>query len=910
LSKKKPFKKDPYAKREASKYDNPIPSREFILDVLEKAPGPMGNRALCEALNLADEDHIEALRRRLIAMERDGQIMSNRKGAYGRVDKMQLVRGRVQGHREGFGFVIPADGSGDIYLTNRQMRKVFDGDEVLVRPGPADHRGRMEGSIVEVLSHNTEQLVGRFVAERGIYFVRPDNPRVGQDIMVAAEDIKGATAGQIVVVDITVQPGRQRHPVGVISEVLGNHLAPGMEIDVAIRSHGVPHIWPNEVLQDVAPLKAEVEDDDKAFRVDLRKVPFVTIDGEDARDFDDAVYCEPKRGGGWRLSVAIADVSHYVQPGSALDLEAQQRGNSVYFPDFVVPMLPEALSNGLCSLNPKVDRLCMVCEMTVSASGRITGYEFYEAVMYSHARFTYTQVGQIIEEQGDKNSGIRKQHTALLPQIDELHKLYKALRAAREVRGAIDFETRETRILFDADRKIERIVPTQRNDAHKVIEECMLAANVCAAKFIEFHELPGLYRIHEPPKDEKLGRLYEFLGELGLGMKGSGDVTPKDYQQVMSSIKGRPDENIIQTVMLRSMNQAVYSPQNLGHFGLAYQAYAHFTSPIRRYPDLLVHRALRRVIRSRIKTDKVRRVPKAKVIKVEDIYPYTDADMAAFGEMCSVTERRADDATRDVVSWLKCEYLKDRVGEEFDGVVSSVTGFGLFVELKDVYVEGLIHITGLPQDYYTFHAAQHRLVGERRKLVFGLSDELRVQVVRVDLDERKIDFELTEVKSSRKNKKLNMAEDRKAAGVEQGRGRKSANNKPAGKGPRSPRKRKVAATDGGDKMAATSKRDQAKAGAKGLTAKATAKAKPAGKAKPTAKAKAAAKSKPVSKAKTASSKAKPAAKAKPASKAKVGSKAQPKVATKAKSAKVTTSKTTKTAGAAVKSRRKKTSGKE
>lgn len=751
---------DPHAAREAQNYDNPIPSREYILEVLDESPGPMSHRALCRALKLSGDDQIEALRRRLIAMERDGQVMSNRKGAYGRVDRMALVRGRVQGHRDGYGFLIPAEGGDDIYLTNRQMRKVFDGDEVLVRPEGEGFRGRIEGVIVEVIARHTQQLVGRFVTERGIHYVRPDNPRIGRDILVPPDQTNGAQNGQIVVVEVLQQPDRHQMPAGRIEEVLGDHLAPGMEIDVAIRSHGIPHIWPDAVEQEAKNFSHQVAEADKQHRVDVRQLPFVTIDGEDARDFDDAVYCETKRSGGWRLFVAIADVSHYVTPGSALDLEAQKRGNSVYFPDYVVPMLPKILSNGLCSLNPEVDRLCMVCEMTVSAAGKISGYKFYEAVMHSHARLTYTQVGQILEAQGKQRSGIRQQFHALVPQLDELHNLYRTFRAARDTRGAIDFETRETKIEFDSERKIKQIVPTQRNDAHKLIEECMLAANVCAAKFLEGHELPGLYRVHESPKTEKIEMIYQFLAELGIRMPWGEQVTPADYQNVMRAIDGRADQYVIQTVLLRSMNQAVYQPQNVGHFGLAYSAYAHFTSPIRRYPDLLVHRAIRRVIRSKIKTSRVVRAPGAMPLAAAQIYPYSDADMASFGEQCSFTERRADDATRDVISWLKCEFIKDKVGEVFDGIVSSVTGFGLFVELKDVYVEGLVHVTSLPEDYYRFDAAHHRLVGERTRKVFRLGDELSVQVVRVNLDERKIDFELNKIKI-KKTPKVKVTEQAK-----------------------------------------------------------------------------------------------------------------------------------------------------
>ena len=768
---------DPYAKREAEKYENPIPSRELILEVLEKSSGPMTLSAMCEYLQQTGDDQREAMRRRLIAMERDGQLMSNRKGGYGRVDKMDLVRGRIQGHRDGYGFVIPADGSEDIYLSNRQMRKVFDGDEVLARHGEANFKGNKEGSIVEVLVHNTTQLVGRLVSERGSHYVRPDNPRLGHDVLVPSEHLSGAKSGQFVVVEVVQQPDRRNKPVGHILEVLGDHLAPGMEIDVAIRSHSIPHVWPSSVKEQAATYGKEVGEDDKQNRIDLRDLPFVTIDGEDARDFDDAVYCEKKKSGGWRLFVAIADVSHYVAPNSPLDKEAIERGNSVYFPDFVVPMLPEALSNGLCSLNPHVDRLCMVCEMTISAAGRISGYKFYESVMHSKARLTYNQVGSMLDVMAkgaakQQTTQLREQFAHVIPHVDELHRMYGALLDARRMRGAIEFETTETRILFDESRKIDQIVPVVRNDAHKLIEECMLAANVCAARFLEKHEIPALYRVHASPKPEKVAMLKEFLGELGIGFTGGDKLTPADFQTMLANIQGRPDTHLIQTVMLRSMNQAVYQPTNEGHFGLAYPAYAHFTSPIRRYPDLLVHRALRYVVRSERASVHVKRHPDAAPLLARDIFPYTTADMAGFGEQCSVTERRADEATRDVVSWLKCEFLKDRVGETFDGIVSAVVGFGLFVELKNVFVEGLIHITGLPSDYYHFQAAQHRLVGERTRQVFRLGDEVSVRVVRVSLDERKIDFELTSVKARRRARGAPVKAGRAAKG-------KSTNRKPA-----------------------------------------------------------------------------------------------------------------------------------
>ncbi len=751
MTKRKTPPRDAFAAREAEKYENPIPSREYILDLLDSADQPVTHEQMCVMLKLTGDDQIEALRRRLIAMARDGQLISNRRDAYVRLDKIDVVRGRVQGHRDGYGFVIRADGGEDIYLHNRQMRKVFDGDEVIVRLSGEQYRGKEEGAIVDVLIRNTTQLAGRFFNEEGVQFVRPENPRITHDIMIPFGSYGGAKHGQIVVAEITQQPDKNRLPTGRVIQVLGDHMAPGMEIELAIQAHGIPSVWPEEVIAEASKLSHEVQAKDKLHRVDVRHLPFVTIDGEDARDFDDAVLCE-RRKGGWRLYVAIADVSHYVPVESALDVEARARGNSVYFPDYVVPMLPEAISNGLCSLNPHVDRLCMVCEMNISDAGRITGYQFYEAVMHSHARLTYTKVGEILTGEGDARTALREEYKAVVPQLELLHKLYQCLRVARDERGAIDFETVETRIQFNEERKIERIVPIKRNDAHKLIEECMLCANVCAAKFIEKHNLLGLFRVHEGPTETKLANLRAYLSELGLGLAGGDKPTPGDYQQLLQMIQDRSDGHLIQTVMLRSLRQAMYQVENHGHFGLGYEAYTHFTSPIRRYPDLLVHRAIRSVVRSTEPTTHVRRVETAKAIPKKYIYPYSASDMVVFGEQCSRTERRADEATRDVVSWLKCEYLRDQVGAVYDGHVSAVTSFGLFVELNELYIEGLIHITSLPHDYYRFEPAQQRLVGERTRKVFGLGDELVVRVVRVDLDNRKIDFELESANAIRRPK--------------------------------------------------------------------------------------------------------------------------------------------------------------
>ena len=735
---------DPEAAREAEKYDNPIPSRELILAHLAERGAPATRAQLFEELGLAGEEAEEALRRRLRAMERDGQLIYTRRGAYAPVDKLDLIRGRISGHRDGFGFLIPDDGSEDLFLSPAQMRLVFDGDTALARVSGVDRRGRREGALVEVLSRAHETLVGRFFEESGVSVVVADNPKIQQQVLVLAGKQGAARHGQFVQVRIDLWPTVFRQAQGEVVEVLGDYMAPGMEIEVALRSYDLPHVWPEGVLREAKKLKPEVAEKDKEKRVDLRQLPFVTIDGEDARDFDDAVYAEAAKGG-WRLFVAIADVSHYVKVGSALDAEAIERGNSVYFPERVIPMLPEELSNGLCSLNPLVDRLAMVCEMTVSKSGALTGYQFYEAVIHSHARLTYTKVSQLLEKPNSSEAKFQRQQMPhLVPHLRQLYALYKALLAARQVRGAIDFETQETRIVFGADRKITEIRPTQRNDAHRLIEECMLCANVATARFLEEHEIPALYRVHDVPPAEKLEKLRTFLAELGLTLyRGKGEPTPKDYLNLLESVRERPDYHLIQTVMLRSLSQAVYSPDNAGHFGLNYEAYTHFTSPIRRYPDLLVHRAIRSVIRSKRQTAKVQRVGAASMPKAR-IYPYDEERLAQLGEQCSMTERRADEATRDVVNWLKCEYMRDRVGETFPGVVTAVTGFGLFVELTDIYVEGLVHVTALPADYYHFDPVHHRLAGERSGRSFRLGDSVEILVARVDLDERKIDFELSD----------------------------------------------------------------------------------------------------------------------------------------------------------------------
>ena len=741
--------KDPHAKREAEKYDNPIPSREFILQFMEKTGEPLSYEAICEHLAIDDEDGMEALRRRLIAMRRDGQLISNRRGVYGLVDRMELLRGRIQGGKEGYGFFVPVDGSGDLFLGPKEMEKVFDGDIVLARVSGFDRRGRREGMVVEVLERARKEIVGRFYRESGFAVVVPDNRRINQEIMIPEAETRDAEDGQFVVVEITRQPESRRKPTGRVLEILGDHMSPGMEIDVALRSHDIPSEWPKDVEKAVAGLKEEVKESEKKARVDLRELPFVTIDGEDAKDFDDAVYCEPGPRGGYVLYVAIADVSHYVLPGSPLDEESQVRGNSVYFPGHVVPMLPEVLSNGLCSLKPEVDRLVMVCEMTLTRGGKISDYNFFEGLIHSHARLTYTEVSDMLEEQEGSvqlrsQERLRKKHADLLPDLERLFELYRKLRAARQQAGAMDFSSNETRIVFGEDRKIREIVPVIRNEAHRLVEECMLVANICTARFLEESDLPVLYRVHEGPNPDKLDNLRAYLKELGLVLTRSSKPKPKDYQRILAEAQERPDGQLIQTVLVRSMMQAVYQPENIGHFGLGFDAYTHFTSPIRRYPDLLVHRALRYLIRKRGQKAHVRKVKGAGLFPRRKLYPYTLQDMQRFGETCSMTERRADSAVYDVLDWLKCEYVQDRVGDDFEGTVMSVTGFGLFVQLNDVYVEGLVHITALKNDYYQFDPARQVLHGERSGTSYQMGDTVWVKVARVDLDDRKIDLALVD----------------------------------------------------------------------------------------------------------------------------------------------------------------------
>ena len=723
---------DPFAKREAKNYQNPIPSREFILDLLAEQPEPINRFQIEKLLKLTDPEQQEGLRRRLRAMERDGQLLFNKQRNYELISELTLLEGIISAHPDGFGFVLAEDGEGDLFLGPRDMRMVFHGDRVQVRLAGTDRRGRREGAMVKVIEHNTQTVVGQLQERDGLLMVVPDHKRINQDIVVAEEHTYGAEVGQMVMIEILHYPTRFQRAKGRVIQNLGGHMEPGQEIDMAIRSYDIPHDWPIMLEAEIAELEHSVPESSKKGREDFRQHHLLTIDGSDAKDFDDAVYCE-KKGSGWRLWVAIADVSAYVERGTALDAEAKRRGTSVYFPGRVVPMLPEVLSNGLCSLNPEVDRLCMVCEMDISAQGEVTKYRFSEGLMRSHARLTYDQVAAMVL---DGDSELCTQYAEFLPDLHELYQLYKTLATKRSQRGAIDFETEETRIVFGEDKKIEKLEYIIRNDAHRVIEECMLAANVSAADFLLKNKIAALYRNHKGPTEEKLKALKEFISPLGLSLTGGDEPQAKDYAKLLTEIQQRADFEILQIVMLRSLSQAVYEAENAGHFGLSFDSYAHFTSPIRRYPDLLVHRAIKHIIRGH---------------KVSS-YGYSKEQMAELGEHCSVTERRADDATRDATDWLKCEYMLDKVGEEYDGIISTVTGFGLFVVLDDIHVEGLIHITALKDDYYQFDKFNHTMKGERIGKTYKLGDKISIRVAAVNLDERKIDFVLQTAQDSHHSK--------------------------------------------------------------------------------------------------------------------------------------------------------------
>jgi ribonuclease R len=703
VSKKNPKRTALRRRARAEKPDRAY--RQEILEALHRAGAPLKPDELASRLDIRSRER-RSFDAALAALERAGEVVTNRAGSLLVAKRIALVAGRIEGHADGHGFLAPDDGSPPVFLPPAEMREVIHGDRAAVRVSGRDHRGRPQGAIVEVLERANRRIVGRLHSEHGVLFLVPEDRRIAHDILVPPAEAGRAKAGQVATVDLIAQPSRHAQPIGRVAEVLGHHADPGMEIEIAVRKFDLPHEFSKRALAAARALPDSIRKEDLEQRRDLRDLHFVTIDGETAKDFDDAVVCK-RESKGFRLWVAIADVSHYVRHGDALDMEARERGTSVYFPRRVIPMLPEKLSNGLCSLNPNVERLAMVCEMAITPQGAVTEYRFYPAVIRSQARLTYTQVWQ------ELSSG------RATPQLAILYEVFQVLARARAERGAIDFETVETRMLFDARGKIEKIVAEPRNDAHRVIEECMLAANVCAGGFLAGHGHPVLYRVHDVPAAEKVAALRDFLAELGLQLPGGEVPRPGDYAQLLEKIRKRPDFALLQTILLRSLKQAVYSPNNVGHFGLAFDSYVHFTSPIRRYPDLLVHRAIKAVLAGK---------------------RYSDLDWEALGRHCSETERRADDASRDVENWLKCYYMRDHVGGSFSGIITGVVPFGLFVTLDDYFVDGLVHISELGRDYFQFDGARHILLGERTGKRYRLADRMRVKLVRVDLESRKIDL--------------------------------------------------------------------------------------------------------------------------------------------------------------------------
>lgn len=744
--------KDPFLSREKQRYEHPLPSREWIIELLERKGVPSKIEALVRELSIKEEEY-EFFERRLKAMARDGQVLINRRGAVCAADKLDLVKCRVEAHKDGFGFAVPLmpTGEGDFVLYERQMRGVMHGDIVTVRPVGIDRRGRCEGTVLDIVERAQSKVVGRFYMDRGVAILEPEDKRLNQSIVLEPDGVARfkPESGQVIVGEIEVYPEQNRPAVAKIIEVLGDYADSGMEIEIAVRKHHLPHQFSEACAKAVKKIPDHVRKSDLKGRVDLRDLPLVTIDGETARDFDDAVFAE-KIGRNYRLVVAIADVSHYVRPDDTIDTDAQERSTSVYFPRRVIPMLPENLSNGICSLNPNVERLCMVCDMVITYAGNIKEYRFYPAVMRSHARLTYNQVWKWL------SGGIGHPFKA---QIDTLYKLFKILQKKRFERGAVEFDSIETQMLFDDNGKIEKIVPVVRNDAHKLIEECMLAANVCAADFLLKNKHTALFRNHLGPTPEKLAALREQLGLLGLQLGGGDNPSPKDYAALAGQFKGRPDAELLQVMMLRSMQQAVYEPHCDGHFGLAYEAYAHFTSPIRRYPDLTVHRAIKAVLNQQTYTPK--------------------KSWQALGVHTSFCERRADDASRDVENWLKTYYMRDKVGEVFEGKISGMTSFGIFVTLDGIHIDGLVHISDLGEDYFNFRPEIMAIEGERSGIRFNMGDRVAVRVARADLDDGKIDFVLIAEGSGRGRKAKSSASVKPAGTAGKGKPKTAAEKKTA-----------------------------------------------------------------------------------------------------------------------------------
>jgi len=718
---------DPFLNREKENYQNPIPSRELILEVMNDYGVPIPKKELIKKLEIT-KDEYPFFEKRIGAMVRQGQILINRKDVLCISKKLNLIPGKIMGHPDGFGFLIPEDSSlQDVFLSPKEMSKVFHSDEVMVQVTGIDKKGRQEGIIIEILSRGNSIIVGRVIQNHGVTIVRAEDKRISHDILVPYHPDMNAQPGQVVEVEMTTQPDFRTKPMGQITKIIGNYSDSGIEIEIALRKHHLPHEFSKDAIKESESFKNEILVSDYKDHTDLTKLDFVTIDGETAKDFDDAVFAE-KAESNMRLFVAIADVSSYVSSNSQLDKEALSRGNSVYFPRRVIPMLPEKLSNGLCSLNPQVNRLTMVCEMVIDDEGLVSEFKFYPAIIFSKARMTYTITHKILYENDDD---LTKKYSHVLTNLKNLKQIYALLSKQREKRSAIEFDSVETAINFNQDGKIDSIQPVHRNEAHKIIEECMLAANVSAAKFLLKENSPAIYRNHESPKEEKLELLKNYIAEFGLKLGGGQKPSAKDYSALLQSIRTRPESQMLQTMILRSMQQAVYETKNKGHFGLAYDTYTHFTSPIRRYPDLIVHRAIK---------DKLKR----KELRVKDL--------DGIAKQCSTTERRADEASRDVEDWLKCYFMKDRLGEVFSGTISSVTGFGVFVSLDEIYIEGLIHVTDLGNDYYVFNKSKHALIGEKSGKSFGMGDRVKIKVAKIDMELSRIDLILIDSNKLTKNK--------------------------------------------------------------------------------------------------------------------------------------------------------------
>ncbi len=707
---------DPEAKAEAERYDNPIPSRILIQKTIEQLQAPQSHADLVEHFEIQDQKSIDALNHRLIAMVRDGQLVKDG-FKFQLVADLPTYEATVYINTKGMG-IAQIDGQDNLYLPERELRLVFNGDRVRVRQTSTDRKGKAWGFITEVIQRRVKQIIGQLKMYEGEYFIQPSMPNQHQPITLEKELIDHAkiNLGDMVRVAIDDYPTREEFSTGHIVQSMADKADTEIIIPQTILEYGLPYEFPEEVLKEAASFK-EPDEQDRQGRVDLRDLALVTIDGEDARDFDDAVYAEKRPGGGYRVVVAIADVSHYVRLGTALNEEAEERGTSVYFPHFVLPMLPEALSNGLCSLNPHLDRLCMVCDLNVSRAGRVTQYEFYPAVMHSKARLTYTQVAAYL----DGDSQAVPEDRTVRKSLNTLFQLYQVLKELRAKRHAMEFETVETYMTFDELGGIKEILPRSRNEAHKLIEECMLLANVAAAEYSLKNEIPMLYRVHDAPEFSRTQKVRDYVKLLGLNFPEQ--PTQADYQAVIEATKDRIDAPSIHAVLLRSMMQAYYGPENIGHYGLAYEAYTHFTSPIRRYPDLLLHRAIKAHLKHKQ-------------------FALSGNQLAEAGEHYSQTERRADEASRSVTMWLKCHYMQQHLGEEFDGIISAVTEFGLFVTLKDLYVDGMLHVSQLGDDFFVYDQPSQSLIGQSRGQVFGLGDEVRIKVAGVQLEERKIDFEL------------------------------------------------------------------------------------------------------------------------------------------------------------------------